>query len=88
MTLEGYMVVPPVSSWDKNKKLDIWLDMGYTNFGKTPAEAWRRFIGPYSMEDVEDRSAFGRKVQFWFDRGYRIKKATIGIYDEQYAEMG
>lgn len=80
MILEGYVIVPPISPWEH--RVDIWLDMGYRSFGKTPAEAWRRHIGPYSIEDVNDRSLFGRKVQFWFDRGYRVKQARLEIYDE------
>lgn len=77
--LEGYVIVPPVNRWDEKNRDKIWDDMGYPTFGKTPAEAWRRFIHPTQIET----HGFGTIVQRWHDRGYRIKKARLEIiYDE------
>lgn len=88
--IDGFVVVHPISPWDAPHREDIISDLSYRSFGKTPAEAWRRHVGPYTRDDADDKSLFGRKVQFWFDRGYRIKKATMEIHDgtvdEEYDE--
>lgn len=73
--LEGYVIVPPLARWDKENYNSIWLDMGYPSFGKTPTEAWRRYIHPSQYEHID----FSIIVQRWHDRGYRVKKATLEI---------
>lgn len=78
MKLQGYVIVPPLSSWDEKHKEEIWAEMSYGSFGKTPSEAWRRSIHP-SQYDALDFSII---VQRWFDRGYRVKKATLEILEE------
>lgn len=78
MKLEGYVIVPPLSPWDQHHKEEIWLSMSYGSFGRTPVEAWKRSIHS-SQHNVLDFSVI---VQRWFDRGYRVKKATIEILEE------
>jgi len=73
--LEGYVIVPPLSPWDKKYSDQIWLDIGYPSFGKTPTEAWRRYIHPSQYEHID----FSILVQRLHDRGYRVKKATLEI---------
>jgi hypothetical protein len=75
MKMDGYVVVPPVNSWDDKEA--VWLDTGYRSFGKTSIEAWIRFTG-YTYDDP-DRSI---KIQRWHDGGYRLKKATLEITDD------
>lgn len=81
--LKGFVIVPPVNKWDEKNKDLIWRDSSYHSFGQTPHEAWRRFMGPNRgvKNATEDAAEFSRKVQFYFDRGYRIKKARM-IVDE------
>lgn len=73
--LEGYVVVPPLSEWDKENKDEIWLHLGYPSFGRSPIEAWKRHIHPSQYEHIE----FSTIVQRWHDRGYRIRKAILKI---------
>ena len=73
MKLDGYVIVPPLNPWDSKEH---WLEVGHTSFGKTPYEAWYRFTG---YPDDLDRST---KIQRWFDKGYRVKQATLEIHDE------
>jgi len=73
MKLDGYVIVPPLNPWDKKEH---WLDFGYKTFATTPYEAWYRFTG---YTDDLDRST---KIQRWFDKGYRVKSATLEIHDE------
>ena len=73
--LEGYVIVPPLSPWDKSYKDIILADMSYPSFAKTPTEAWKRHIHPSQYEHID----FGTIVQRWHDRGYRVKKAKLQI---------
>lgn len=77
MKMDGFVIVPPLNPWDEKNKDKIWLDMAYTTFEPKEAHAWNRFIG-YAHGDP-DRSI---KIQYWHDRGYRLKKATLEIIDD------
>lgn len=69
MKLDGYVIVPPHTATRR-------LEVGYRTFATTPYEAWYRFTG---YTDDLDRST---KIQRWFDKGYRVKQATLEIHDE------
>ena len=73
MKLDGYVIVPPLNPWDKK---ELWLEAGHRNFGRTPYEAWYRFTG---YTDDIDRTT---KIQRCFDKGYRVKQATLEIHDD------
>lgn len=75
--VDGFVIVPPINPWDEKNKDKIWIDMGYSSFGKNAVEAWLRFTG-YPVDDPD----WSRKIQHWHDRGYRLKKAAMVIYDE------
>lgn len=76
--VQGFVIVPPLPEWNKKYSREIWSD-SHWSFGLTAAEAWRRAIHRSQYEDEGD---FSRKVQMWFDLGYRVKKAKLEIYDE------
>lgn len=75
ITVEGFVIVPPLSPWDEMHRNEIWGHMGPPGFGRTEAEAWRRHMGPRHDPPGE----FARKVQHWHDNGYRVKRATMEI---------
>lgn len=68
MKLDGYVIVPPLNPCDKK---ELWLEVGYRTFATTPREAWYRFT---SYSD-------GYTDGYWFDKGYRVKSATLEIND-------
>lgn len=54
------------------------LRMGLSSVAETEAMAWRKHIG--IREGVEaswDNREISRRIQAWFDRGYRVKRITI-----------
>lgn len=75
ITIEGFVIVPPLSPWDEEHRDKIWAYLGKPTFGSTEAEAWRRhhFKGG-------DAQAFSQHVQYWFGRGYRVKPAQMQIH--------
>jgi hypothetical protein len=79
--VKGFVIVPPLNKWDEKYKDLIWGDAGHPTFGRSPHAAWRRFMGPnHNVKNAtEDAAEFSRKVQFFFDRGYRIKDARMII---------
>ena len=78
--IDGYVIVGPVSPWYAKDREKIIGDTAFQSFGKTPYEAWMRHLGGWRPEF--DRGDMSRLVQFYFDRGYRLKKATMEIHDE------
>ena len=77
--VEGYVIVGPISPWDEKYRDQIIADTSFQSFGKTPYEAWMRHLGGWRSEF--DRGDMSRRVQFYFDRGYRLKKAKMEIDD-------
>jgi hypothetical protein len=69
MKLDGYVIVPPLNK-------EHLLEVGHRSFGRIPYEAWYRFT---RYPDDLDRTT---KIQRWFDKGYRVKQATLEIHDE------
>ena len=78
--VEGYVIVGPVSPWYEKDREKIIGDTAFQSFGKTPYETWTRHLGGW--REGFDRGDMSRRVQFYFDRGYRLKKATMEIEDE------
>lgn len=72
MKMEGYVIVPPVSEWDDLET--VWPLISYSSLGKTPTEAWMRH-GRLTEWD-------SAKINRWIDRGYRLKKASLEIQDD------
>jgi hypothetical protein len=72
--LEGYVIVPPVSSWDKTHEHKIIPEMSYSTFHVTAAGSWALHC-QVSIIHLD----FSEKVQAWHDRGYRLKKAKLTI---------
>jgi len=68
---ELFMIVPPLNPWDKPYAEDIYFDLGLMTIAKTAGEAWRR-------QTRGDMS----KVQFWHDRGYRLKRVQCAFIEE------
>lgn len=77
MKVDGYVIVPPLNSWDEQHKDKIWSNY-YPSFALTPVDAWRRYIHPDNTKDTD----FSIVVQRFHDRGYRVKKATLEIHDD------
>lgn len=76
--VSGYVILPPLSDWDRKNKQPIWAHAGPPSFGTTPVEAWKRYIHPSQYEHID----FSVLVQRLHDRGYRVKEAVIEINDE------
>ena len=81
--IEGFVIVPPVSPWDKSHRDQIWAYLSPNTFGTTPAEAWRRH---HPKPDLNDAGTFSQHVQHWFGRGYRVQRAAMEIYPEAEGE--
>jgi hypothetical protein len=75
--IDGYVIVGPISPWDEKYRDQIIADTAFQSFGKSPHEAWMRHLGGYRPDF--DKGDTSRRIQFYFDRGYRLKKATMEI---------
>jgi len=71
---ELFMIVPPLNPWDKKHEEDIYFDLGLMTIAKTAGEAWRK----HTRGDMS-------KVQFWHDRGYRLRRLKAEIIKEEIA---
>lgn len=78
--VEGYVIVGPISPWDEKYREQIIGDTAFQSFAKSPYEAWMRHLGGYRA-DI-DKMEQSRRIRFYFDRGYRLKKATMEIEDD------
>jgi hypothetical protein len=79
--MEGFVIVPPISPWDEEHRVEIELDNAKRTFGATPAEAWRRHIGTNHVS--AGAGEFARRVQHWHDRGYRVRSAVLEISEAE-----
>lgn len=77
-SLDGYAIVGPVSSWDEKHRDAIELDGARQTFGRTPGEAWA--IQCRRGKDAIDAQEMTRRTQFWHDRGYRLRRATLTLH--------
>lgn len=68
--MEMYIIVPPLNPWDKPAD-EIMIRMGASTLSATAGEAWRR----HTRGDMA-------KVQFWFDRGYRVRRVDVALKPE------
>ncbi|ARB06173.1 hypothetical protein FDH38_gp119 [Dinoroseobacter phage vB_DshS-R5C] len=76
-SLDGFVIVPPISPWDEKHRDAIELDNAMRTFGRTSAEAWR--IHVRAGLDNLDSGEVSRRIQHWHDRGYRVREATLTI---------
>ena len=76
MHIDGFVVVPPLSTWDEKDRETIIPRMSYKTFALTATEAWARHAQIQPREDD-----FSSKVQAWHDHGYRLRNATLIIKD-------
>jgi len=76
MHIDGFVVVPPLSTWDEKDRETIIPRMSYKTFALTATEAWARHAQVQPREDD-----FSRRVQAWHDNGYRLRNATLIIKD-------
>lgn len=77
-TLAGYVIIPPISTWDEKHRDAIIPEMSYSTFGKTPTEAWVKMLRTvYSDADLSV------KIQRAFDKGYRLKKAKMIVLENE-----
>ena len=76
MKIDGYVIAPPVSPWDDPAKVIPY--MSHSTFGITPLESWMKHI----RHKDYDRDTTKPLIQRWFDRGYRLRKATLIIGGE------
>lgn len=68
--MECFIIVPPLSPWDKPAD-QIMLEMGMSTIGKTAGEAWRK----HTRGDMS-------QVQYWHDRGYRLRRVSVNLLPE------
>ncbi len=78
--IDGYVIVGPISPWDEKYRDQIIADTAFQSFAKSPYEAWMRHLGGYRA-DI-DKMEQSRRIRFYFDRGYRLKKAKMEIEDD------
>ncbi len=74
IVIDGFVIVPPLSPWDKQNADRIWAYLGPSSFGRTEAEAWRRHH--FRGQTPHD---FSQHTTHWFERGYRVKRARMEI---------
>lgn len=74
LTIDGFVILPPLSPWDKHKGDLIYRNQAPGTFGETPEAAWRRFIG--AKTPLLDVSV---KIQRFHDRGWRLSPARFTI---------
>lgn len=54
------------------------LRMGLSSIAETETMAWRKHIGIREGIEVSwDNREISRRIQAWFDKGYRVKRITI-----------
>lgn len=66
-----YIIVPPVSPWDKKIETRIQLDIGLSTMSRTAGRAWFK----QTRGDMSN-------VQAWFDRGYRVRRVKVELLPE------
>lgn len=72
-SIDGFVIVDPISPWDEKNKELIWTGLGHKTFSLTASGAWMRHSGMPVYDSM--------KVNRWIDGGYRLKKATLIIED-------
>jgi hypothetical protein len=76
MTLDGFVIVQPLSPWDEEHRDQIIPERAFASFGRTEFEAWSRFLGP----DKAWSDARPVLIQRWHDKGYRVHEAKMEIF--------
>lgn len=65
------MIVPPINPWESRQAETIYFDLALMTIAKTADKAWRK-------QTRDDMS----KVQYWHDRGYRLKRVRCELIEE------
>jgi len=66
-----FIAMPQVSS-------EAAIRMGLSSVAETEAMAWRKHIGlREGIENSWDNREISRRIQAWFDKGYRVKEIEI-----------
>lgn len=76
---QGFCIVPPISPWDEKHREDIEMDTARRTIGATEAEAWHIWVR--AGIDNLDRGEISRRIQYWHDRGYRVKPICLEFTD-------
>lgn len=71
MTQEYFIITTPVSPWNEKNEELIQLDMGISTMSRTAGDAWRKHTRNYMS-----------KVQYWHDRGYRLRRVSVSLIKE------
>jgi hypothetical protein len=74
MHIDGFVIVPPLNTWDEKDRETIIPRMSYKTFALTATEAWARHTQIQPSDDD-----FSKIVQTWHDHGYRLREATMLI---------
>lgn len=74
ITVEGFVILQPLSPWEERNAVEIWGCLGPSTFGSTAGEAWARLF-PRSGDQGEDAARRQRAM----DKGYRLARATMTI---------
>jgi len=70
--MQAYFIAMPGISFEHA------LSMGLSSIAETEAYAWRKHIGiREGVETAWDGREISRRIQAWFDKGYRVKAITI-----------
>lgn len=72
MKIEGYVIMQPSVIPNKG-----YIPHTHT-FATTTVRAWRAHVGP-NVDEMD----ISTRIQFWHDRGYRVKRATMEIQEDE-----
>lgn len=70
--MKAYFIAMPDLDFDRA------IEMGMSSIAPTAAYAWRKHIGiREGVENSWDNREISRRIQAWFDKGYRVKAIEI-----------
>jgi len=71
MIIAYFIAMPQVSG-------EAAIRLGLSSVAETEAMAWRKHIGlREGIENSWDNREISRRIQAWFDEGYRVKEIEI-----------
>ena len=79
ISVNGYVVIQPLSPWDKPHRAEIIGHMSRGSFGLTPVEAWLCWTGA-TQHDMDQTM----RVQRLVERGYYLAEATLTIHEREW----
>ncbi len=78
ISFEGFVVLPPLMSWEAKDKDKIYADMAMSSFARTAELAWQKFVGFSAL-----RTEAPTLIRRWHDRGYRVAKVAVTIEEPE-----